>query len=184
MLSVNGPYEIIDESHIDNHLLIDHLLGENPLNSMIPYLSNRLLLNISSTWTQGRNLSCLKEARGFYKGKGSWFITWRNVNTYIMDHIAKRKRTRIGGVTYLWRTTIDEQKKKLDMGSTWAPHFPLMSKGERMLEWKEYCHQWQRGRLLIKVVIDVNMILQGWKIFLWCMTNSFFLWCFPNLMQP
>ena len=27
------------------------------------------------------------------------------------------------------------------------------------MEGKEYCHQCQRGRLLIKVVIDVNMAL-------------------------
>ena len=30
----------------------------------------------------------------------------------------------------------EEIKKQLDKGSTWAPHFPLMSKGERMLEGK------------------------------------------------
>jgi len=34
-----------------------------------------------------------------------------------------------------------------------------MLKGERMLEGREYYHQWKRGRLLVKVVIDVNMAL-------------------------
>ena len=93
-----------------------------------------------------------------------------------------KKSTMTEGATYLtWRTIIDEgnmkkqhAKKQLDRESTWATHLPLMSKGERILEGQEYCHQWQRGRLLIKVVIDVNMAL-------FVMENYYDVWCCLNV---
>ncbi len=45
---VNGPYEILDELYMDNHLLIDHLSGETPLKNMISFSSGGLLLRIYS----------------------------------------------------------------------------------------------------------------------------------------
>lgn len=67
---MNGPYEFLDESHMDNHILIDHFLGATPLNNIIPYLSDGLLLNISSTWWQGINISCLKKLKEFMQAGG------------------------------------------------------------------------------------------------------------------
>ena len=153
-LFVKGPYEILDESYMDNHLLIDHLSEETPLKSIIPsHLMDRCWRCLPLDH-KARNLFW---ARGVYVGRGVG--SSHEEMQSIMDHIAKRKRTMTGGVTFLWRITIDEEKKQLDRGSTWAPRFPLMSKGEKILEGHEYCHQWQRGGLLIKVVIDVNMEL-------------------------
>ena len=71
----------------------------------------------------------------FDQGRGSMYI--------------KKENSMTGGATYLsCRTIIDEENKKkqhvekqLDRGSTWAPCLPLMSKGERVLEGKEYFHQ-------------------------------------------
>lgn len=48
----------------------------------------------------------------------------------------------------------NQAKEQHDRGSMLAPHFPLMSKGEKNVE---YFHQWQKGRLLIYVFIDGNL---------------------------
>lgn len=68
---MNGPYEILDDSHMDNHILIDHLLGETPLKNTIPYSFNGLLLNFSSTCSQARNVSCLKKLEEFMQVGGA-----------------------------------------------------------------------------------------------------------------
>jgi len=60
-----------------------------------------------------------------------------------------RRSTMTGGETYIsWSTIFDEEnlmeqyvKKQLDRGSTWAPHFPLMSRGREMIKSGEYFHQ-------------------------------------------
>ena len=117
----SGPYEILDELHMDN--LDKSSLESNSIEEKHDFMM------MPSTWSH--KVSNPSWAKGICLDRGRWYITWRNTNTSIMDHIARRNSTMAGGVTYLWRTTIHEEKKQLDRESIWAPRFPLMSKGER-----------------------------------------------------
>ena len=116
-----GLYENLDELHMEN--LDRSSLGSNSIEE------KHDIMIMHSTWSHKvRNPSWDK---GICAERGKWYITQRNTNTSIMEHIARRKSTMAGVLTYLWRTTIHEEKKQLDRGSIWAPRFPLMSKGER-----------------------------------------------------
>ena len=144
--SAKGPY-------MDNHLL-DHLLGA--LKNTIPSHPMDHCWKFLPLDHKASNISW---ARRVYAGTGSWFITWRNA-IYHGPHCQKEEHHDTGRnilmKNYYWWRKYDEEKQ-IDRGSSWAPHLPLMSKGERMLEGQEYNHQWQKGRLLIKVAtIDIT----------------------------
>lgn len=88
---MNGPYESLDESHMENHLLIDHLLGVIPLKKiMILYLYYTSIIEYVFHLIRRQQyfLSWPKRrAKGIYVVRGSWLITWKNVNIIYLIHL-------------------------------------------------------------------------------------------------
>ena len=95
--SVSGPYEILDELHMDN-------IDKSSLESNSIEEKHDIMM-MPSTWSH--KVSNPSWAKGICADKGRWFITWRN--STLMDHIARKNSTMTGGASYLWRIIIDEE---------------------------------------------------------------------------